>query len=401
VIANALLMALRQIARNVMRSALTTLGILIGVAAVIAMVVLGRGATARVESELSGLGKNLLFVVPGAEGRGASSLGAKPFRVSDAEALARDVPGIAAAAPMAARNRVAVNGDVKRRTLIDGGNDTLLDALSWTIAAGRPFEPGEERAGAAVAILGDRVRQELFGGDDPIDQELRVGSISLRVVGTVKPKGQSVTGQDQDDFVLIPLRTFQRRIAGNTDVAMIFLSAADGADTAAVKARTQDVLRERRHIRPGDDPDFNVRDMKEIEALVGGVTGVLTSLLAAIAAVSLLVGGIGIMNIMLVAVTERTREIGIRLAIGARAREVLIQFLVESIVLSMLGGLAGVGVGLSLSFLVTTRLHLPFVSPLGVILISFGFATFVGIFFGYFPARKAARLNPIDALRYE
>ncbi|MCC6996674.1 MAG: ABC transporter permease [Deltaproteobacteria bacterium] len=403
-IANAVLMALRQLRRNPMRSLLTTLGILIGVAAVIAMVMLGRGAQDRIASDLSGMGKNLLFVMPGSPAHGPGGPGAggaRTFRVEDARAIERTVPDLAVVVPVASRSMVAVAGSGRWVTSVSGTDNGYLTALSWQLAHGRAFNLGELRAGAAVCILGDRVRRELYPSQDVRGVWVRLGTVSCRVIGALSPKGTSTFGQDQDNFVLMPLRTFQRRVAGTEDVAVIFLSAVEGASTERIKARTETLMRERRHIHTGEDPDFNVRDMKEVARMVGSITGVLTSLLAAIASVSLLVGGIGIMNIMLVAVTERTREIGIRLAIGARAREVMVQFLVESVVLSMVGGLAGIGVGLGASLLATRKLGLPFEWQNPMVLLAFAFAMVIGVLFGWVPARKAAHLDPIAALRHE
>jgi putative ABC transport system permease protein len=394
---------LRQIGRNPMRSALTTLGILIGVAAVIAMIALGRGAAARVENDLAGLGQNLMFVVPGspAHGGGGARGSAPPFTLEDVAAIRRQVPGLAGVAPLVTKPLVAVYGAASWRTQINGSVDDYLQVLSWQIARGRRFTEAELRSGSASCVLGDTVRRELFGAIDPLGATIRVGTVSLRVVGTLRPKGTSTFGQDQDDFVLVPLSTHQRRIGGTRDVDVIFLSARDAGETGRIKADISALLLERRHIRAGDTPDFFIRDMKELEATVSGVTGVLTSLLAAIAGISLLVGGIGIMNIMLVAVSERTREIGIRMAIGARGRDVLAQFLIESIVLSAIGGIAGILIGLGGSYAATSKLGLPLAVDATLLTLPFGFAATVGIVFGFFPARKAARMNPIDELRHE
>jgi putative ABC transport system permease protein len=400
---NALQQTLRQTRRNPMRSALTTLGILIGVAAVIAMIALGRGAAARVNHDLSGMGQNLLFVVPGTpaqHGPGAAA-SARPFTPTDADAIRRQVAGLAGVAPTVTRGTVAVYGGTNWRTTVTGSTIDYLTVLSWKVASGRAFTDGELRTGAAVCLLGATVLRELFGAVDPIGASIRVGGLSLRVLGTLGAKGASSFGQDQDDFVLVPLSTHRRRISGPRDIDVIFLSAIDPNLTSQLKADIDAVMRGRRHLRPSDTPDFTVRDMKEIAATVGSVTSVLTSLLAAIAAISLLVGGIGIMNIMLVAVSERTREIGIRLSIGARGRDVLAQFLVEAIVLSTLGGIAGIAVGLALSYAATQRLHLPLEIDAVLLLLPFGFSAAVGVIFGFVPARKAARLNPIDALRHE
>jgi len=400
---NAVQQTLRQIRRNPMRSSLTTLGILIGVAAVIAMIALGRGATARVTEDLSGLGQNLLFVVPGTPGQGGpgGAASVRPFDVSDAIAIRRDIRGLAGVAPMVTRGVVAVYGGATWRTSVTGSTADYPTVLKWQVATGRSFTDAELRVGAPVCVLGDTVRRELFGAVDPLGATLRVSNVSLRVVGVFAPKGSSSFGQDQDDFILVPLATHQRRITGSREISMIFLSAADPEDSGRIQGDVDALMRERRHLQPGDTPDFMVRDMKEAMTMVSSITGVLTSLLAAIAAISLLVGGIGIMNIMLVAVTERTREIGIRLAIGARGQDVLAQFLIEAIALSALGGLAGIALGLAISYAATTKLGLPLEIDALLLLLPFGFAAGVGVIFGYFPARKAARMNPIDALRQE
>ncbi len=403
IILNALLMTLRYIRRNLMRASLTTLGVLIGVAAVIAMIALGNGASARVNADLAGLGHNLLFVIPGSPGQGGPGArsAARPFSERDARAIATEIAGLLAVAPSSSTGTIAVHGNANWRTTITGSDNNYMAVQSWTLAHGRRFAKGEMRSGAAVCILGETVRRELFGAQNALDASIRLGEVSCRVIGILAAKGQSTFGIDQDNFVLMPLTTYQRRFAGNTDVSVIFVSATDTADTGVIKADIEALMRQRRRIRRGDLADFFVRDMKEIARTVQGVTDVLTALLAAIAAISLLVGGIGIMNIMLVAVSERTREIGIRLAIGARGRDVLTQFLVEAIVLSTIGGLAGIALGLSGSYLATDALGLPLIVNTRVIGIPFGFSVAVGIVFGFFPARKAARMNPIDALRHE
>ncbi|WP_428265869.1 ABC transporter permease [Haliangium sp.] len=400
---NALVQTLRQIRRNPMRSSLTTLGVLIGVAAVIAMVALGSGAAARVEADLSGLGQNLLFVMPGTPGQGSPGArsSARPFTDQDVRAVRREIAGVEAVAPTASRTAVAVYGNANWRTMITGSDNDLFTVQTWRFALGRRFNEAELRAGAAVCVLGETVRHELFGTQNPVDARVRVGDFTCTVIGVLAPKGQSTFGQDQDDFAVVPLLTFQRRVAGNRDISFMFLAARHGADTGQVKRDVEALMSQRRHIREGEVPDFFVRDMKELAETVGGVTSVLTSLLAAIAAVSLLVGGIGIMNIMLVAVSERTREIGLRLAIGARGRDVLAQFLVESIALSSIGGVAGILLGLGGSYLATAKLGLPLVLSGGLIGLPFLFAVAVGVIFGFVPARKAARMNPIDALRHE
>jgi len=400
---NALILALREIRRNLMRSSLTALGIIIGVAAVIIMVTLGGGATRKVTTQISSMGSNLLQVRPG-QGmrghRGVQSI-APPFKVDDAKAIAREISGVQAVAPSAQDYIQAIYGNKNWSTIVNGSTNAYLQVRNWSLESGRPFTDGELRGGKAVCILGSTVRKELFGDQDPLGAILRLKKLSCRVVGVLESKGQSTFGRDRDDFVLIPLRTLQRRITGNTDVSAIYLSVQDGVSTKKVKESIERLMRERRHISTGQDDDFHVRDMKEIAEVLSGTTQVLTALLGAVAAVSLLVGGIGIMNIMLVSVTERTREIGTRLAIGALEREVLLQFLVEAVVLSSFGGVLGIVLALAASVLLANLLLVPFVLNPGIIIIAFLFSVVVGIIFGYFPARKAARLDPIEALRHE
>jgi putative ABC transport system permease protein len=398
---NTLLMSLREIRRNTLRSVLTTLGVIIGVAAVIAMVHLGEGATRRITNDISSLGRNLLFVFPGAGRRTATVVSAPPFDIADARAIAEEVSGVAGAAPSAGGAGLAVFGNKNWRTGITGTTNDYFRVREWGLAGGRFFLESEELAGSAVCVLGATPRRELFGTTDPLGATLRVGAISCEVVGMLEEKGRSTFGDDQDDFIAVPIAMFHRRIAGNQDVGVIFVSAVSAEATTEAQRGIDALLRQRRRIVDGADSDFLVRDTKEITELASTATGVLTALLGAIASVSLLVGGIGIMNIMLVSVTERTREIGIRLAIGARAREVLLQFLVEATVLSTLGGLVGIALGLGGSYLAAKPLGLPFVLVPEIVVVAFVFSAAVGVGFGFFPARKAARLNPIDALRYE
>ena len=397
------MLAQREIRRNVLRSCLTILGIVIGVGAVITMVTLGSGATAKVTSDIAKLGSNMLQIRPGQGFRGPGGVRSdeKPFDAADAAAVEHQVSGLAAVAPTASQSRQAISGNVNWSTTVTGSTSAYLEIRDWEIPSGRPFTPGEVRSGRAVCLLGATVKRELFGGADPLGATIRLGRISFRVIGLLGEKGQSSFGMDQDDIVLIPLRTFQRRIAGNTDVTGILVSARDGVPTEAVQADIERLMRQRRGIAPGKEDDFNVRDMKEIVATLTGTTRVLTGLLAAVAAVSLLVGGIGIMNIMLVSVTERTREIGTRLAIGALERDVLLQFLVEAVVLSGFGGLAGIALGLTAAMIGARAMGIPFVFNAGIVGGAFLFSGAVGVVFGYFPARKAARMNPIEALRAE
>jgi putative ABC transport system permease protein len=398
---NALLLALREIRRNLMRSALTMLGIVIGVASVIVMVNLGSGATAQVGAQIASLGSNLLMVRTGQRLGFGQRSAAKAFDIDDAEAISREVGGIAAVAPGASQAVTAIYGNRNWSTTITGSDNNYFPVGNWTLARGRQFSPSELRAGAAVCILGEGVRRELFGSQDALGEKLRLNKLSCQVIGVLEAKGQSAGGRDQDDLVVIPLRTFWRRVAGNQDVQMIYVSAREGASTAKVQRDIELLLRERRRIAANEDDDFNVRDMKEIAEALTGTTRVLTTLLGAVAAVSLLVGGIGIMNIMLVSVTERTREIGIRLAIGALEREVLLQFLVEAVVLSSFGGLLGILLAIATTYVLATLMGMPALLNPGIMLLAFLFSAAVGVIFGFFPARKAARQDPIEALRYE
>ena len=400
---NAIVLALREIRRNVLRSSLTILGIVIGVASVITMVTIGEGATAQVQADIQKLGTNLLQVFRGqgfGPGGGARS-SSPPFDLGDASAIETEISGVRAVAPTSQSSTQAIYGNSNWSTQITGTTDRFLDVRDWPLAAGRNFSESELRSGAAVCLLGDTVRQELFGTQDPLGASVRLNKLSCQVVGTLTPKGTSGFGQNQDDLIVIPLRTMQRRVAGNQDVGSILVSARDGVSTAKVQADIEALLRERRRIRAGADDNFSVRDMKEITSTFTSSTKVLTALLGAVAAVSLIVGGVGIMNVMLVSVTERTREIGTRLAVGAMARDVLLQFLVEAVTLAAIGGLIGVVLGIGTGAAATRAFKVPFVFNSGIIVLSFAFAAAVGIVFGYFPARRAARLDPIEALRHE
>ncbi len=399
-IANAFLLAIREIRNNLMRAGLTTLGIVIGVAAVIGMVTLGAGATKRVTADIASMGRNLLIVIPG-QRRPGTLESAPPFNVQDAETIKREVPGLAAVAPLVSRSVTAVNGNKNATTSATGTTNAYFAAREWPLVKGHDFTITDIRAGRAVCIIGQTVRNELFGAQDPLGASIRVDKISCEVIGLLEAKGQSTFGQDQDDLIVMPLRTVQRRIAGNTDVSMIWISVARASQINDVRTQINQILRERRHIGKGAAPDFDVRDMQEVTRMVQSTTGILTAFLAAVAAVSLLVGGIGIMNIMLVSVTERTREIGIRLAIGARAHDVLLQFLIEAVVMSGFGGLIGIAIGLGGSALGAQALNLPFVFEPMVVVAAVLFSAAVGVGFGFFPARRAAHLDPIEALRHE
>ena len=402
-ICQTILLALRAIRRNVLRSSLTILGIVIGVAAVITMVTLGDGATAQVTADISRLGSNMLQVRPGQgfRGPGGTRSTADIFEVDDAEAISREIFGLEAVAPTASRSQQAIYGNKNWSTSVMGTTNAYLQVRDWGLESGRQFTEGELRSGRTVCILGSTVRDELFGDQDPLGATIRLKKLSCQVIAVLESKGQTGFGQDQDDIVMVPLRTLQRRIAGNTDVDAIYVSAHEGISTNAVKEDIEAVMRERRRTAPGEDDNFHVRDMQEIVSTLTSTTRVLTGLLGAVAAVSLLVGGIGIMNIMLVSVTERTREIGTRLAIGALEREVLMQFLIEAVVLSSFGGLFGIILGLLAAAAGAHVLGMPFVLNPGIVAIAVVFSAAVGVIFGYFPARKAARMDPIDALRHE
>ncbi|MGA3281712.1 MAG: ABC transporter permease [Smithella sp.] len=398
---NTLLLAMRELRRNVMRSILTILGIVIGVAAVIIMVTIGSGATLQVGQQIASMGSNLLMVTPGKRLGPGQSTGNIPFKQSDTEAIAKEVNSIKAVAPVSSQSVKAIFSNQNWSTQVTGTDSSYIMVTNRSIKSGRRFTESEVRSGAAVCIVGDTVVKKLFGGQDALGENIRLEKVSCEIIGILKGKGQSTMGTDQDDIVIIPLSTFQRRIAGNQDVGMIQISVQDDVSTEKVQKNIEQLLRVRRHLSPSDDDNFNVMDMKEIASMLTGTTQMMTALLSAVAAVSLLVGGIGIMNIMLVSVTERTREIGIRLAIGAFEREVLMQFLVEAVVLSSFGGLIGIVLALTASVWLANILGVPFVFNAGIVLVAFLFSAAVGVIFGYFPAMKAARLDPIEALRHE
>jgi putative ABC transport system permease protein len=396
-----IILAMREIRRNVMRSSLTVLGIVIGVAAVITMVTLGGGATAQVKSEISSLGTNMLQARPGQHRAGGPRAKADMFEIKDVETISREIFGLEYVSSSVSSTMQAIAGNKNWSTTVMGTTNSFLDIRSWDLDSGRLFTDAEMTSGKAVCIIGASVKKELFGNTDPLGSLIRLQKISCQVIGTLESKGQSTFGGNQDDVVIIPLRTFQRRVAGNDDISVIYMSAQEGISTSELKESIERLLRERRHITAGKEDDFHVTDMQEVISTFTGTTRVMTALLGAVAAVSLLVGGIGIMNIMLVSVTERTREIGIRLAIGARENEVLMQFLIEAVVLSSFGGFFGVLMGLLASLIGAYALDMPFILNSEIIIVAFVFSAAVGVIFGFFPARKAARLDPIEALRHE
>lgn len=398
---NTILLALRSIRRNLLRSFLTILGIVIGVSAVITMVTLGNGATLAVQQQIQGLGTNLLQI-RGGQRLGPGAAPAPAFKDTDAEAIAQQIGGIAAVAPEARASTTLVADGRNWSSSVIGSSNEWLKTGNWKLAQGREFSPEEERAGASVCIIGATLHRELFGSSpDVLGQRLRVKAFSCNVIGVLDSKGQGAFGNDQDDMVLIPLKTLQRRVTGNNRVNTLLVSMADDSDPERVKSSLRDLLRELRKLSPTDEDNFNVLDTKQLADTMAGTTKVMTTLLGAVAAVSLLVGGIGIMNIMLVSVTERTREIGLRLAIGALEREVLLQFLIEAVVLAALGGLIGIAIAAVASVGLAQVMQVPFVFNPTVNLLSFVFSAAIGVVFGYFPARRAARLDPIEALRHE
>lgn len=400
---NTFLLAFREIRRNVLRSILTILGIVIGVASVIAMVMLGDGTTEQVTSGIAKLGSNMLNISPGQERHGPprEDQSAEPFELEDVEAIKREISGLKAAAPVSSSSATVVYGNENYSTTVYGTDNDYFIVKDWSFAEGREFSDNELKGGKAVCIIGQTVREELFGQQFPVGSAIRLGAFSCRVIGLLEEKGSAVFGMDQDDVVVVPIKMLQRRMTGNQKVATISVSVQDGVSTATVSESLRLLLRERRRIRNAEDENFHIRDMKDIIETLSSTTQTLTMLLGAVAAISLIVGGIGIMNIMLVSVTERTREIGIRLAIGALEREVLFQFLVESVVLASMGGVIGIILGLLITWGVTEAFDLPFVLNGSIMVIAFVFSTAIGVVFGFFPAKKAATMNPIDALRHE
>jgi putative ABC transport system permease protein len=397
------LLALRSVQRNMLRSFLTILGIVIGVSAVITMVTLGNGATRAIQMQISGLGTNLLMVRPGQRGFGGGGGGVPHFIEADALAIAAQIGGVAAVAPQGVASVTVVGNGRNWVTSVTGSTNDWFSTGNWTLASGRIFAPDEQLAGAAVCIIGETVRREIFGGAigrTGLGQRLRVKQFSCDVVGILAAKGQGGMG-DQDDTVVLPLHTLQRRVTGSRRVDTLLVSMEDGSDSTPLKASLRQLLRERRKLAESDDDNFNIFDTQQLAETLSSTTEVLTTLLGAVAAVSLLVGGIGIMNIMLVSVTERTREIGLRLAVGALESEVLLQFLIEAVVLSALGGVVGIVIATAASWGLSSLMGVPYVFDPAINALSLLFSAAIGVLFGYFPARRAARMDPIEALRHE
>ncbi len=401
--------AVRALRVNKLRSALTMLGIIIGVGAVIAMVSVGAGAQARVAEQIQSLGSNLIIVLSGSVTSGGIRMGhgsQLTITEDDAAALAREVPAVQVAAPSMRGTAQVVYGNLNWSTVIQGVTPDYLEARDWPVVAGRAFSAEDVEGATKVALLGQTTAVNLFGEADPLGQIIRIKKVPFTVIGVLDRKGQSTWGQDQDDVILIPLSTARKKVLGTPQaspraVGAISVKIRAGEDMKEAEAQMRALLRQRHRLQPYQDDDFFLRNLSELLQTQEESSRVMTYLLAAIASVSLLVGGIGIMNIMLVSVTERTREIGLRMAVGARARDILVQFLVEAITLSLIGGGVGVGLGLAASRTIGYMAQWPILVAPEAIALAFGFAAAVGVFFGFYPARKAARLDPIEALRYE
>lgn len=398
---NAFILALHQIWRNPMRSLLTVLGIVIGVAAVITMVTVGNGATQAVREQIESLGSNQLMIRPGQRMGPGGSAGAPSFKLEDVDAIANQIAGVKAVAPQRQQSMTVVAQGRNWSTQVIGSSNQYFILDNRQIRQGRYFEPQEEQSGAAVCVIGTTIEKEIFGSSNAVGQMLRTGQFSCRVVGVLESKGQAAIGGDQDDLVVMPIQTFQRRVSGNTRVSAILVSVDSQIDRALVTESIRLLMRERRSLSDADDDNFMILDTEEIARRVSSTTEIMTMLLGAVAAVSLVVGGIGIMNIMLVSVTERTREIGVRLAIGALEREVLMQFLIEAVVLGAMGGVLGVVIAFIGSFALAATMGVPFIFDPSINMIAFLFAALTGVIFGYFPARRAAQLDPIEAVRHE
>ncbi|MES2657075.1 MAG: ABC transporter permease [Verrucomicrobiota bacterium] len=401
-ILNAFLIALREIRRNLTRSFLTVVGIVIGVAAVVTMVTLGRGATEAVKGQISKMGSNLLVLRPG---QGWGGWGAPQLNIGDVDAIRGQVPGISSLAPFVQTNVKVIYEENDRSSDIQGTTSNYFKIANWEIGMGRFFTDEEVHDAAPVCVIGETIRKELFtSGEDPVGKKIRAKNLTLEVVGVTAAKGQGGFGDDMDDNVITPYTTVLRRFSGRgngNNINQIMISGEEGYPGANIVADVSSLMRERRNVGANEDDNFNVFDSNQLADVISSSTQVMTSLLGAVAGVSLLVGGIGIMNIMLVSVTERTREIGIRLAIGARAREVLLQFLVEAVTLSCIGGVVGIGLAYGLCSSLAKVVGAPFLFDPKINMVAFVFSAAIGIIFGFMPARRAAALDPIEALRHE
>ena len=396
------ILAVRSISRHKLRSFLTTLGIIIGVAAVVTMVTLGKATTAAVQQQISALGTNILQIRPG-QGFGRGGGGPRPpdFEQEDVDAVKQQIAGVAAVAPQAQSSGTAIYNGANWSTTINGTTADFFRVQPWPLVQGRLWTPAEEQAGKGVCIIGNTVRTNLFRGGRAVGERLRINGISCDVIGVLSTRGQAGFGGDQDDVVIMPIKQVQRRFTGSREIRLMLVGVDPAYESAQVQSSISDLLRERRNITGGKQDDFNIFDTAQISATLTGTTTLLTQIVAAVAAISLVVGGIGIMNIMLVSVTERTREIGIRLAIGAVASEVLMQFLVEAVVLSMLGGVIGLLLAQIVVVALAPVMQVSWMFDPQINIIAFAISAAIGVVFGYFPARRAAGLNPIDALRHE
>ncbi len=403
-IGNILLSAFRALQRNKMRSFLTMLGIIIGVAAVIAMLAIGQGAEFSVKQQISALGTNVLIIFPGSQATGGIRFGAgsqTTLTEDDAAAIARECPAVAYVSPGSRAGGQVIAGNLNWGTIIEGTGADYLIMRQWNIEYGEYFTELDVKGASKVCILGRTVADNLFPDATPVGQTVRIRNVPFKVIGVLSKKGQNAMGMDQDDVIMAPYTTVLRRLAHFPYLRQILVSAVSPTTIPAAQNQVTELLRMRHKIAPYDTDDFTIRNQADLVETATETTKILTILLASIASVSLLVGGIGIMNIMLVSVTERTREIGIRMSVGARGRDILAQFLIEAMVLSLLGGLIGIGLGVTVSHLISSLAKWPSIITMFSIILSFGFSIVVGIFFGFYPARKAAMLNPIDALRYE
>jgi len=403
---NIIRVAFRALQRNKMRAALTMLGIIIGVSAVVAMVSIGQGAQAAVQAQIDSIGTNLLFVSAGAQNvggvrSGTGDTGTNTLTVEDLDAIKREVPSVAMVTPSVNTRGQLVAGNANWNTQIQGVSEQFPDIRKWAVGSGQFFSDSDVRTAARVLVIGQTIADNLFAGGDPVGQTIRVQNLPFQVVGVMARKGQDQQGRDQDDIAFTPYTTVQNKILGSPRVQIAFVSAVSADATYTAQDQITDLLRQRHKLGPNEPNDFTVRNMSDIAEAANETNSTMTLLLACIAGVSLLVGGIGIMNIMLVSVTERTREIGIRMAIGARSSAVRSQFLIESVVLSVTGGLFGIVLGVAVSLSIPRMLGWPTLISSMAIVGSVIFSVAVGVFFGYYPARKAASLDPIEALRYE
>ncbi len=398
-------LALRALARNKMRSGLTMLGIIIGVGAVIAMVGIGQGADRQIQDQIAAMGSNMLFVGSGSVNRGGMRVGfgaTKTLIYDDMIAIQRECPAVAAVAPGSTTSAQIVYGNDNWATRVTGTEPQFFDIRNWPVVQGTVFDQGQVETANNVAVIGETVRKNLFGPNNAVGETIRIKNLPFVVIGVLAAKGSSAAmGDDQDDAIFVPVTTLQKKLTGETWLRNITVSAVSQPASVGAEQCITALLRDRHRIRPGSEDDFFVRNLKDMADSAAQTSRVMTLLLASIASVSLLVGGIGIMNIMLVSVTERTREIGIRIAIGATEEDVQRQFLIEAFVLSVIGGAIGILFGLLASWLISSQFNWPvLVSPLSI-LVAAVFSMAIGVFFGYYPARKASRLDPIEALRYE